>query len=91
MPGPTFVPSEFSSYGGDVVDMKGNTIKTMDDFGLLIAEENEGNSIAAIGGMLAGGVAAAYSYKRSKSIPWAFLAWVGWPIALPYMYMIPKD
>jgi len=99
----TFVPSEHSNnYGdpyGDLLSDQEGLIswEPLDDFGVFIAETNgdEGPSaigqVIGLGTMVAGGYAAALSYRRNQSILWAGLSWFGWPIALPYMLMTPKE
>lgn len=61
-----------------------------DDFGVLIAEENPSSGWLMLAQTLAGGTAAALSYKKNRSILWALGAWFIWPAALPY-YLITKE
>ena len=99
----TFEPSYYSSHEGPMpIDIPtegnfgdlGSTVDYMplsnDDFGMLIAEENPANSWLLLAQTVAGGAAAALSYKKNRSVLWALGAWFIWPAALPY-YLITKE
>ena len=76
----TFEPSQHStpSYGA----IAGGDF---DSFGVLIADKNPSKFPWGMAvSMATSGLAAALSYKKNGSIPWAVAAWVAWPVALPY-------
>jgi hypothetical protein len=77
----TFEPSEHStpSYGA----ITGSN--DFDSFGVLIADKNPSEFPWKMAlSMATSGLAAALSYKKNQSIPWAVGAWLVWPVALPY-------
>lgn len=54
------------------------------------SEQGVTSQLIGVGTMVAGGAAAAMSYQRNHSLPWALGAWFVWPAALPY-YLITKN
>jgi len=54
-------------------------------YGILVTEGAKKNpTTMQVATMLAGGTAAALSYRKNKSILWAVAAWAFWPAVLPY-------
>lgn len=44
-----------------------------------------------IAALVGGGVAAALSYRKNRSLLWAAAAWLVWPASLPYYLITGKD